>query len=336
MIDPTISTECRRFEFRNGALTEVRPLVSAGGYLYQSREDFIQYWMDFDSYLRRLADGGSSEDQTCPFCSLTFSSELGGYVNPNRVHPFVDQIEVHFKLWESGVIVTSNSAGWHLVSELVIPREHVTALDSILERGHKLIQLCISRWYTHRRELSKILPVQAAQITYHGIVLNQRAGQSVTHFHYHCYTSIHPLIALSTWLEFPVIGRTVTTPSFDIRASGDDDPDLVAISVLDRFYQDELEAFEKVGTLMLSIARMFKGIQTRLYGFEIPASVGWFLLAYPKPYLIYAVIPMKRHGTIQAFQGDRFRKFRMDSVLSLVRSTFVQQADLPIQIQDGE
>lgn len=317
--------ESRRYRFHYGKLTDLESLDQEGAYLYQSREDFLGYSRALLPYLGRLAGNATSNREKCPFCSFTIDHEQRAYTNPIRVHPFVDKVERHLDLWNKGVIITSNVNGWHLVSELIIPRQHFTELDPTLPINEKLIDSSILRWSTHQQELLRILQNVALKQCYHGLVYNQRAGQSVSHFHYHCYTTIHPLAPLSSWLKLPVVCRTATTPSFEIRISLDDHPGLVAICLADKLPLYTSEDFSGIVNLMQAVSTIFGIVHNHLYGAAIPASFGWFLLPNTNPQLIYAAIPIKRHGTLQAFQADRFRKFNRETIVTTVKDIFARE-----------
>ncbi len=325
MVNSNIPWECRRYKFRNSVLTEAQSIKSVKGYFYKSRDDFEEYCRNQNEYFKRLTNVDVSTDQECPFCHLTFNSELKAYINSKRVNQFIDQLDIHLRLWNDGLFIISNSSGWHLVNELIIPKDHSIDFDSALTCNQKLFKCCFSRWFNHRRNLLRILPEKISQDMYHGMVFNQRMGQSVDHCHFHCYTTIHPLISLCNWLEMPLVCRTKTKPYFEIRLSMDDHPNLIAICMLENFKIDELEDFsrEKI-QVMLTITKLFRLAQEKLYGSEIPASIGWFLIPKPVPSLIHAFVPMKRYGTIQNFQGDRFRKFKPEIILSSISSILSQ------------
>lgn len=306
----------RRYQFRNGLLEEAQPLELTRGSFSQMREDFLEYCRGMRSYLKRLANTAPADESECPFCSLRLDENQRAYVSQNGMHPFVDHPEAHVQLWKEGVIVTSNSMGWHLISELVIPRTHVTDFVSTLACSRKPLETALSRWYVHRLALRKVLSDDVD--VYHGIVINQKAGQSVAHSHYHCYTTVHPLIPLGAWLQLPAVGRLETLPAFDIRADLRDHPGLVGISRLDKFPENVPDYLGIVGA-MLSIADAFRQVQEDIYGSEIPASTGWFLTWPASRCLIHATVPLARYGTLQVFQGDRFLKFRPDIVLASLK-----------------
>lgn len=328
----TIPIECRRFRFHDGVIKEIKPLKKVGEYYYQLRKDFLNYSKSFTFYLKRMSNKDIAEDYDCPFCSLTYDSQLNVYRNSSSTYECVDLANIHKQLWEEGLIIIPNLNGWHLINELVIPKDHIT--DGSLSRTseHKIIESCLSRWLIHRRKIGEIFHKDSIQNAYQGIVINQQLGQSITHLHYHVYTTLHPLQILNSCWRFQRIGKIKTKPPFEIRISLDDHPELVAISLVNKAELHELDKilYSSIG-LMQEICYIFKAIIIQLFGFSIPLSAGWFLLFYPKPYLIYSIVPMKRHGTLQVFQGDLFRKFESKVLISSVKSALTKiHTNLPL------
>lgn len=224
------------------------------------------------------------------------------------------------KLWKDGLVVIPNNDGWHSISELVITKEHHTSLDFEQKYIHSLLDTCFQRWQIHRSNLTKVLPGKISKRLYHGIAYNQRAGQSVSHLHLHCYSTLHPLEPLPHWLEMPVVHTMQSSPIFKIHHSDDDHPDLIAISRLDEISLRSTITLEDLYDSLLSVTKLINKLSFALYKCVVPASLGWFYILYPTPYLIYASIPLKRRGTIQSFQGDKFHKFNPEVIRSSIRT----------------
>jgi hypothetical protein len=311
------SYDCQRFVFHQGVLEASRPLQKSKGKFHQSREDFLQYCRDLDVYLRNLVN--EIQDRECPFCTLSLNNRQNAYTNDQRAYPFVDHRAQHSKLWEEGLIVLPNYEGWHSVSELVIPRKHFAILDYEQEYFNAALDMCFRRWQTHRSHLTKILPRKINKKLIHGIVCNQRVGQSISHSHFHCYSSLHLLEEMPRWLRMPVIHTTQSQPPFRIHLSEDDHPDIIAICQLKERDVHDIEVIEKALRDLLAVSKLVSNVSFALYERSVPCSVGWFFVPYPSPCLIYAFIPLKRHGTLQSFQGDRFHKFSPNVIRASIR-----------------
>jgi hypothetical protein len=244
------SYDCLRFVFHQGVLEANRPLQKSKGKFNQSRGDFLQYCGSLDVYLKNLANEG--QERNCPFCTLSLDNRQNAYINNQRVYPFVDHQDKHSKLWEEGLIVLPNYDGWHLVSELVIPRQHNTILDYDQEYFHSALDMCFHRWQTHKSYLTEILPRKIIKKLTHGIVCNQRVGQSIPHLHLHCYSTIHSLEAMPQWLGMSVVYATQSRPSFRIHVSEDDHPDIIAICQLkERTFTISRQLKERLGLYWL-------------------------------------------------------------------------------------
>lgn len=313
----TTSYDRQRFVFHQGVLEASRPLQKSKGKFHQSREDFLQYCRGLDVYLRNLVN--EVQDRDCPFCTLSLNTSQNAYTNDQRVYPFVDQRDKHSKLWEEGLIVLPNYEGWHSVSELIIPREHCTILDYEQDYFHSALDMCFRRWQTHRSHLTKILPRKIIKKLIHGIVCNQRVGQSISHSHLHCYSTLHLLEEMPHWLGMPVIHTTQSQPRFRIHFSEDDHPDIIAICQLKERDVHDIEVIEKALRALLAVSKLVSRVSFALYEGSVPCSAGWFFVPYPSPCMIYAFIPLKRHGTLQSFQGDRFHKFNPNVIRASIR-----------------
>lgn len=321
----------KRYEFRNGILKELSLIDKVGEYFSLSQLNFLSYCRELTVYLDRLTEINKYSSQECPFCSFSFNDKQRAYINKNGSYPFVDILEVHRKYWNEGLIVISNKNGWHLVSELVIPRDHLIDFNSTLKYCKKIFDTCFKRWVLHRQEILNNKDTSKNVSIYHGIAFNKRMGQSVTHSHFHCYTTSYPLIILKNWSRLLFLGQTMTKIPFEIRCSVDDHPNIIAIAKLDKM-PNKIEHIINYNSSFLEISKMFNIIQRELYGFEIPGSLGWFFLLKPTPLLIHVMIPIKRHGTIQVFQGDKFRKFKKDTIhLSMLNIINKLSKKLPLK-----
>jgi hypothetical protein len=68
------------------------------------------------------------------------------------------------------------------------------------------------------------------------------------------------------------------------------------------------------------VSRLVNRVSFALFEGSAPCSVGWFFVPYPTPCMIYAFIPLKRDGTLQAFQGAKFRKFDPNVIRASIRT----------------
>lgn len=304
--------ESKRFQFRNGELHAITSLGYSDGYFSLLDRRFADYCKGLSEYLERLSEVQKMAPGECPFCSMTFDATQRSYINKNGMHAFVRGLDAHHDLWDRGLIVTSNRNGWHLVSELIIPRAHVVDVSDALTAYPAVLDECLSRWRVHKTALAPVAKEYHVSI-YHGLVVNKRVGQSVRHCHFHCYTTCHELRVLREWDRCVPICSVAVVPPFEVRASLDDHPTLMAKARLD-VPTSSRSPSRLSANAMMTVFQVVTALQQGIFRSSPPGSVGWFLSHPPHDEGIFAAVPVHRHGTIQVFQGDRFRKFRRESI----------------------
>lgn len=296
----------RRFRFEGGTITEQTSLDSSKFGLTKTETDLSGYFEDMPSYLERLVGGTSSgSEEDCIFCSFKLDSDNGRYSTTTGGEPLVASVSEHQRLWDDGVVLTYNPNGWHLVNEILFPKYH-TKNDDFLESDLTAsLQSAFDQWQRHTSGLKSTTVSESDY--YHGVVMNLRSGQSISHAHIHCYTSAH------TRRDF----NDQRIPLFSIEANS-----WRALSTAVPFDHPRLEfSISEIPAggsfampeVMSILALAAKQTYEDLMGTVPPMSLGWFTQPTTGRYTIL-IHPMQRRGTVQAFQSVRLHKFDKETV----------------------
>ena len=211
------------------------------------------------------------------------------------------------------MVIIANEASWHLLGEVVFPREHIESFYTT--QFESIILLTLERWATHLSFLNEVAPTAEIQrAVYHGLTVNERLGQSIPHFHTHVYSTMHPLVPLPrTGRKLGVCQVRGPAHTYDLHLIEDDTPPIVLS------YDTQLKRLsvphrsKAVASILTEMIDMGRAIAVNLYS-DAPASIGLFWLPARTIRCWFFLAPVRRWGTLQEFQGQRFTKFDRDAI----------------------
>jgi hypothetical protein len=301
----------RRYRFQNGAISS-RPLLNSSELgLTKAESDLSEYLKGMSSYIERLAgDHSVSNKADCVFCSFDIESKGRAYSTSAGKESFVATEDQHNKLWDEEIVLTFNPDGWHLVNEIIFPRDHIGNKDLLESDLSYILETAFNQWKRHAGGLKKT-PVSESDY-YHGSVMNLRSGQSVTHGHLHCYTSTHEL------REFDDQGTSLFSVEINswkifIKAIPFDHPRLEF--TIPKVPANKSYSIAEVGSLLgMAASRTYEAFTDM----TPPMSLGWFFDPSMDSYSVL-VHPMQRRGTVQVFQSTLLHKFNEEQVADTFR-----------------
>ncbi|WP_147124214.1 hypothetical protein [Shimia ponticola] len=306
MKNPTVRN--RRFEFQRGELLTISDLGQTGSDFTQKKPNARSFWRSHIAKWRSLVDD-PVDDPKCLFCSFSLDKINQQYGSLNGNREFVTSLDEHCNFWRNGLWVVAKPNGWHLINELIGPINHLTRIEDFDSFGD-VFEIAAGRWRAHQIGLDSSASINKRSI-YHGLVVNRKAGQSIEHLHFHCYTSQHPERFLDLFCDQNQLKNFDFGFPGSAFVSSDDFPHLGFSIPIDDLFLSESESIE----IVASLTNLLFACYSQLFSSVPPGSFGFFFrpkASQHKLVLIYC--PLQWHGTIQSFQGSKFFQFDHASI----------------------
>lgn len=245
----------------------------------------------------------------CPFCNLKLGS--GGYKSNLGTQHLVSSQEYHEKLLADGFWLLPKRGGWHHINEMIGPNLHMETVEEFKDLP-KLVEIADQRWFSHRCALEEKATLDIRDV-YYGLVVNRRAGQSVQHLHFHCYSSSHALEVLGYFHQRHLLLDIALPIAASIYCSDHDSPNLLWDLQVRHNGHDMLDSSSHED-IVFALERSLRCLEY-LYSEVPPCSIGVFFRPHAASQrLIVCIFPLQWRGTIQAFQGSNFYQFEQDEV----------------------
>lgn len=313
----------KRYRFVRDNIVERTSLRGTELGVTKNDHDARGYLSSLPDYLMRLADQHDASPEECPFCAFELDSDSAAYLTDDGTEPFVSTSQVHESCWDQGWILTYNPSGWHTVNELVLSRGH-RPTDALVGTATEWLPMALSRWSRHGDALERREDGPETDALHHGVVANLRAGQSVTHGHVHCYTSVHDR---QTYADARKAVLSTGTAKQSVHAS------LVPFDLPRVIVQIDPDGGATRETTVAAFGEVCATacVETfaDLCGVAPPATIGWF---YEPVDATYEVVyqPMQRAGSMEAFYAGRFHKFDASDLVDAIKPILSRHLDLPV------
>lgn len=273
-----------------------------------SKSGFVKYTSNFGNYIKRLSGKNQDSSEDCVFCEFDLNITDGYYEKDDGREIFVAESSVHERIWDSGLILTYNPNGWHIINELILPRRH-EKMDHIITYLDEIFTIASSRWELYEEELESIHGINVDDLRY-ALVANVRSGQSVDHAHTHCYVSDYDVPDLFN-KTVSVCDLRVRSLSANLSFAPLDHPPIVIEMNPDCCVPESLLAGAIQEATEIAVRLLVELFETLP-----PMSIGCFYSDGKYTVISY---PIQRRGTIQHFQEGRFQKFSTTGVQATLR-----------------